>query len=84
MYYQVNCNVLIIFATSWRNVIRKGEFPSGNVHASARGLAKLASSMANKGKMLDGSSIISEDTWNLMHSNSTLKFDAGLSKLEIT
>ena len=38
--------------------------------------------MANKGKMLDGSSIISQDTWKLMHSDSTLKFDTGLSKLD--
>ena len=65
---------------SYREIIQKGEFPSGNVHASARGLARLASSMANKGKMLDGNRIISVDTWDLMHSDSTLKFDAGLSK----
>ena len=76
--------MLNIYAISCRDVIRKGEIPSGNVHASARGLAKLASSMANKGKMLDGSSIISQDTWDLMHSNSTLKFDAGLSKHDRT
>ena len=59
--------------------VKKGEFPSGNIHASARGLARLASAMANKGKTLDGTNLISQYTWDEMHRNPTLRYDAGLS-----
>ena len=60
--------------------VKKGEFPSGNIHASARGLARLASAMANKGKRVDGSILISEETWGKMHQNATFRLDAGLGK----
>ena len=60
--------------------VKKGELPSGNIHASARGLARLASAMANKGKRVDGSILISEETWGKMHQSATLRLDAGLGK----
>ena len=61
-----------------REDIKKGEIPSGNMHASARGLARLASAMANKGKMVNGKVLISENTWHQMHDKPSLKLDAGL------
>ena len=64
-----------------REEVRSGEFPSGNVHASARGLGKLAAAMANEGKMLDGRQLISAETWHKMHQNATLNFDAGLGNV---
>ena len=45
------------------------------MHANARGLAKLASIMANKGQTL-----MSEETWSVMHANSKTAMDAELSK----
>ena len=48
-----------------------GETPSGACYASARGLAKLAAVMAHKGT-LDGKTILSESTWELMHSEPVL------------
>lgn len=48
-----------------------GETPSGACYASARGLAKLAAVMAHKGT-LDGKTIMSESTWELMHSEPVL------------
>ena len=51
------------------------EMPSANMHANARGLAKLASIMANKGQTL-----MSEETWSVMHANSKTAMDAELSK----
>ena len=36
--------------------------------------------MANKGKTLDGPNLISQYTWDEMHRNPTLRYDAGLSK----
>jgi len=44
-----------------------GEGPSAWGKASARGMAKLANLMALKGT-LDGKQYLSEETWNLMHS----------------
>ena len=61
-----------------REDIKKGEIPSGNMHASARGLARLASAMANKGKLVNGKVLISENTWHQMHDKPSLKFDASL------
>ena len=43
-----------------------GESPSVNCLASARGLAKMAAFMANKGTF-DGTEYISEDTWDKFH-----------------
>ena len=38
--------------------------------------------MANKGKALDGTNLISQETWDLMHRDPILRYDAGLSKFE--
>ena len=46
---------------------RQAEFSSANFQANARGCAKLASIMASK-----GASLMSEETWNEMHSEPTL------------
>lgn len=46
---------------------RTSEIPSDTTHASARGLAKMAAFMANKGKLGD-KQLLSEETWNDMHS----------------
>ena len=68
-----------------RTDIRKSEIPSANCHGTARGMAKLASIMANKGKRCsqDGNDLMSENTWNEMHEGEKLSTDAnmiGLSK----
>lgn len=47
---------------------RKAEYLSGNVSASARGLAKLGTYMVNKGTM-NGKTIMTEDAWNKFHAN---------------
>ena len=49
------------------SVMKTGEMPSGNGQCSARGLAKIAAMMANKGE-IDGIRILSEKTWNSFHS----------------
>lgn len=49
------------------SVIR-GETCSANVHASARGLAKLASAMANGGEQ-DGHRVLDETAWQALHAN---------------
>ena len=46
----------------------EAQLPSGNILASAQGLAKLAAFMANKGT-LRNKEIISEHTWQAMHSD---------------
>jgi len=51
------------------NPIRKGETISAACQASARGLAKLAQLMANKGS-LNGQHLMSEEAWEEMHSES--------------
>jgi len=56
-----------------QEVVRMCEMPSANMHANARGLAKLASIMANKGQTL-----MSEETWSVMHANSKTAMDAEL------
>jgi len=48
------------------SVLKTGEVPSANGHCSARGLAKIASVMANKGS-IDGIEILSEETWTEFH-----------------
>jgi len=48
--------------------MKTGEIPSANGQCSARGLAKIAAAMANKGEY-DGVRILSEETWELFHSN---------------
>ena len=74
--------------------VQKGEIPSANMHGSAKGMAKIASIMANKGKYYpekqsDGvkeGNMISEDTWKKMHEGEKLSVDSnmlGMSKLWI-
>jgi len=45
-----------------------GEIPSANGHASARGLAKIASAMANQGSF-EGNQILSKEAFDLLHSD---------------
>ena len=54
-----------------------GESPSVNCIASARGLAKMAAFMANKGTF-DGSEYISEETWDKFHFNPTAEVFNGV------
>ena len=66
--------------------VRKGEVPSANCHGTARGMAELASIMANKGQShstgADGHStplvLMSQVTWNKMHDGEKLAVDAVL------
>ena len=37
--------------------------------------------MAHGGKMIDGKSLISKQTWDKMHQNGTLAMDANLGKV---
>ena len=46
---------------------RMGEIPSGANHSSARGMAKMAAFMANKGTF-EGKKLISEEIWEELHS----------------
>jgi len=57
---------LIEYANS--KVCRMGESPSTNGHCTARGMAKIAAVMANKGKFKD-TTLISGDTWDAIHAN---------------
>jgi len=50
---------------------RKGQYPSVNGNCSARGLAKLAAYMANKGTGPDGKVLMNNNTWEAMHADST-------------
>ncbi len=50
--------------------VAMGETPSANTHASARGLARLAAMMADKGSF-DGKEFIGERAWEAMHANAT-------------
>jgi hypothetical protein len=51
-----------------------GEIPSRGCYASARGLAKLSSIMANKGFYPDkNKKILSDETWNDYHSDPTTR-----------
>ena len=61
-----------------RNEIRMGEIPSANFHGNARGIARLASALANKGKFGDGRQLLSNETWEKMHSKATLALDINL------
>lgn len=60
--------------TKWR----QGESPHGNIHASARGLGKLAAAMANGGT-LGGVEILSPEGWNHLHGNPTVQVDGSMS-----
>ena len=58
---------------SWR----RGESPHGNVHASARGLARLAAAMANGGQ-LNGVRVLTANGWSLLHCNGVVREDASM------
>jgi len=59
------------------NLWRQGESPHGNVHASARGLAKLAAAMANGGT-LAGVEVLTPEGWNHLHGNPIIRVDAAM------
>jgi hypothetical protein len=44
-----------------------GEIPSAGFHGNARGIARLASALANKGKFGDGRQLLSNEIWENMH-----------------
>ena len=58
---------------------RESESPHGNVHASARGLAKVAAAMANRGTLGD-TRLLSEAGWEQLHANSTVEVDAAMGR----
>jgi len=64
------------------STVVRGETPSANVNASARGLAKLAAVMAGKGN-LDGKDLISTEAWNALH-HAPLEKDMGFGKASFT
>ena len=49
-------------------LVRRGETPSANAHASARGLARLAAAMA-AGGILDGRRLMSDAAWRALHAD---------------
>jgi len=53
--------------------VRKGEMPSANGNCSARGLAKIAAAMANRGQ-LQSQRILSESAWESLHENPTTEY----------
>ena len=65
---------------------RVGETPSANCHGTARGLAKLAAIMANKGQAIPDESkdedenvrLMTEETWRKMHDGEKVAVDAEL------
>ena len=66
--------------------VRTGEVPSANCHGTARGMAELASIMANKGQRYSKgaendsthSVLMTQDTWSKMHDGEKLATDAVL------
>jgi len=71
--------------------IRRAEMPSNNGGGCARGMAKVAAAMANKGRQLiylssyllslvtgelNGARILSEEGWQKLHGDFTSKRDA--------
>ena len=59
-----------------------GEIPSANFHGNARGLAKLASALANNGMCIDGRQLLSKQTWEKMHAKGSLALDMNLGNIE--
>ncbi len=73
-----------IFAFFDSEKVRKSEIASAGAQACARGLAKLAAIMANKGQPLKGDErqpLISTETWEQMHGDPKHAFDAGLDTM---
>jgi CubicO group peptidase (beta-lactamase class C family) len=52
--------------------IARGETPSANAHCSARGLARLAAMLANRGKF-NGQEVLPESAWHAMHDNPVVR-----------
>ena len=50
----------------------RGENPSASCNGSARGMAKLASTMANRGITPEGEMLLSDNTWSKMHSGAKI------------
>ena len=59
------------------SVWRRSESPHGSVHASARGLARLAAAMANRGR-LGSVELMSGGGWDLLHSGDSVEVDASM------
>jgi len=53
-----------------QEIVRRGEVSSANGNCSARGLGKVAASMANGGS-LNGFTVLSNKGWQALHSNPT-------------
>ena len=73
------------FALAFNNPeLQKVEMPSANCHGSARGMAKLASIMANQGKYpntgdnKDEKVLMSQETWKKMHDREKVSVDANI------
>jgi hypothetical protein len=60
------------------DISKKAESVSSFCFASARGLAKLAAYMANKGS-LNGRQLISEETWNEVQADPTAEIESGVA-----
>ena len=60
------------------NEARRGEYPSYLMHSNAKSIAKLAAFMANKG-FLNEKVLISEDSWDKMHSDQKLESNHGFN-----
>ena len=61
----------------------RGETPSVSCNGSARGMAKLASTVANRGIGPDGQMFFSEDTWEKMHQDTKLARDGLIGTLKL-
>ena len=62
----------------------RGENPSASCNGSARGMAKLASTMANRGITPEGEMLMGDNTWTKMHSGPKLARDGMIGKLWIS
>jgi len=60
--------------TKWR----EAESPHGSMHASARGLARLAAAMAGGGRLGDVE-VLGKQGWELLHANPIIRVDATMS-----
>jgi len=54
------------------SVVKTGEIPSANGQCSARGIARVAAMLANRGE-IDGIRILSEEAWDELHGNEVEK-----------
>ena len=63
--------------------VAKGETPSANTSASARGLAKLASFIA-AGGTLNGHTVLTPQAWQLLHQAPTKAYMGGFMPCEFT